>query len=1389
MVLSGTTVSNTSKLAASKNATTSSYIKSPTSSSNSNSDMEEKETKNSTAGDGRDKNYLENTPSAAREKNEKEGVPTPLLKGTLSYNLVSRRHIMRGNWRFEENEEPRLQRFELVRNLGQSEDPKVLPKDGEFHGSFSMIYSVKNSKGKQKEKSQVISESGVNITFVKKLDEKNAYNVKGRGTNQFGVFDIIGTAHKSNHEGDESYDIILRKKYPPSAQPGETKKSKKKGQKRKHNNEAENQSQVIEEDSGQISLPPPSTSHPEHVVCLRGKLTRSPDDMGNPNIIQQIKGMWSSGLDLLEEDPDNKNGLCNPFEYEHRSTVSNESFPLSGRYTGWFLLSNDDDTRTRVQEKDVTLKFRKNSEGYWNIEGRGSNGFGKYNITGTLQKDFILTIFRHFQVKKTKLKPAPNPKTNPNPPVKNGEKKSSSVSLTLDDVVIPNEEYGEVIELEPLTPPARGEYTALMRGILRINTDGAHTCSGKWAQTRDHFTNSQTSNFHFGVDAHNANISAKIMRGHKMDADSNSDSDEDKIKSSSSIDALGSGVPSLGQTTFPVDSVHYKGTFKMRRGGTKYANVVDQQIVLKFRKNTEGSCNVYGKGENKYGIFNLVGTLVQSSKGSGHLELYRSYAPTESPNSPSKEIRNGSIVASKHFSGSSLLSKKLPLSGSVEAKPGHIPKLPKPKIALSALDDDDLSEGEVESPEHDRKDSFQAGEGSNPPTPTSCVSSIYLQQSLPTPCTSILPSKVQSAQPSQRSSSRQSKLPSHLSEDDPKALNARIMEKCAQLLRTVREKDLASGSFFAEPVDPVALGIPNYHKVISNPMDLGTIQKMLNSEELNSYQEFGRLGRLVFENAIAYNVDTTHAVHIAAKALMNFFCQKFKEVEKDGTRLTEIKKPKRSSKADKEQKRKDKEAAKDARRKQREVRELRKKQAKAERDARDKDDGEDGQRRAKKARVEESGLHGGYVTKKEFDALKEQMNQMRYVIELFQKQLIDNGLKVDLPLHAITPVIVHEPESELVALAQPVECSSSHISRKSVENTKESANVEEEKKLTLKEQEILTETINRISSDKLPGVIQIIRESTKLSGDEEEIDLEIDQLDTATQRKLQRFVMKNVKSRRSKPKAPAKRVKVAPPPPSPKSSPKASPVTKKPRSSNSHMSKKLAKNNPKSKAKPVRDSFLHFNSDSGSDDSSTSSDDDDNKKTDYKFKESTAQAKKEDSFNLGDENSDAEASVLDDDDDKTFATGNMSSWNLSNLAVANENDDESDSDNEKDLWTSARKEAAASNVRESDRKNREERQRIEAERVKQQRLEEAAAHGARKREQMRAKEQEEEKERQKLHEKREEERRAARELIRKETASVKQDVNMEEQRDVMRQIEQGLMDVDDGASPSSDFGF
>ena len=62
--------------------------------------------------------------------------------------------------------------------------------------------------------------------------------------------------------------------------------------------------------------------------------------------------------------------------------------------------------------------------------------------------------------------------------------------------------------------------------------------------------------------------------------------------------------------------------------------------------------------------------------------------------------------------------------------------------------------------------------------------------------------------------------------------------------------------------------------------------------------------------------------------------------------------------------------------------------------------------------------------------------------------------------------------------------------------------------LTLQEQELLTDTIPLLAPDNLHGVIQIIRDAAKLTGEEDEIDLEIDQLDTQTQRKLLRYVTK-----------------------------------------------------------------------------------------------------------------------------------------------------------------------------------------------------------------------------------------------------------------------------------------
>ena len=119
----------------------------------------------------------------------------------------------------------------------------------------------------------------------------------------------------------------------------------------------------------------------------------------------------------------------------------------------------------------------------------------------------------------------------------------------------------------------------------------------------------------------------------------------------------------------------------------------------------------------------------------------------------------------------------------------------------------------------------------------------------------------------------------------------------------------------------------------------------------------------------------------------------------------------------------------------------------------------------KKSRQDTNLSSEGYVLKSEFDALKAQMQQMQQMMELFKKYLIKNGVSIS-----------QFPSTKYTPLSVPI------ISK--VQEKTETVI----KPLSLREQEILTENINNISPDKLPRVIQIIRESTKLSGDEEEIE-------------------------------------------------------------------------------------------------------------------------------------------------------------------------------------------------------------------------------------------------------------------------------------------------------------
>ena len=94
---------------------------------------------------------------------------------------------------------------------------------------------------------------------------------------------------------------------------------------------------------------------------------------------------------------------------------------------------------------------------------------------------------------------------------------------------------------------------------------------------------------------------------------------------------------------------------------------------------------------------------------------------------------------------------------------------------------------------------------------------------------------------------------------------------CRQVLSELTKKTHQNINWpFMQPVDPVALGIPDYFTVIKQPMDLGTIRRKLDSREYLNAEQFENDVRLVFSNCFTYNAPDTDIVQMA-KALESIF--------------------------------------------------------------------------------------------------------------------------------------------------------------------------------------------------------------------------------------------------------------------------------------------------------------------------------------------------------------------------------------------------------------------------------------------------------------------------------------------------------------------------------------
>jgi bromodomain-containing factor 1 len=94
---------------------------------------------------------------------------------------------------------------------------------------------------------------------------------------------------------------------------------------------------------------------------------------------------------------------------------------------------------------------------------------------------------------------------------------------------------------------------------------------------------------------------------------------------------------------------------------------------------------------------------------------------------------------------------------------------------------------------------------------------------------------------------------------------------CETVLNEIAKKKYATFSYpFMQPVDPVALNIPNYHKIIKKPMDFGTVQINLKNGEYSNAKEFYADAKLVFQNCYKFN-PLTDEVHKMGKMLEELF--------------------------------------------------------------------------------------------------------------------------------------------------------------------------------------------------------------------------------------------------------------------------------------------------------------------------------------------------------------------------------------------------------------------------------------------------------------------------------------------------------------------------------------
>ena len=115
----------------------------------------------------------------------------------------------------------------------------------------------------------------------------------------------------------------------------------------------------------------------------------------------------------------------------------------------------------------------------------------------------------------------------------------------------------------------------------------------------------------------------------------------------------------------------------------------------------------------------------------------------------------------------------------------------------------------------------------------------------------------------------------------PKGRLSESLKYCNEVLRELFGKKHSGYAWpFYKPVDAETLGLHDYHLIIKQPMDLGTIKRKMDSREYQAWKEFEFDVLLIFKNCYKYN-PPEHDVVGMARRLEEVFVAKMARVPKD----------------------------------------------------------------------------------------------------------------------------------------------------------------------------------------------------------------------------------------------------------------------------------------------------------------------------------------------------------------------------------------------------------------------------------------------------------------------------------------------------------------------------